>query len=187
MLNWIKKNKEWVFSGLGVAIIAGIISLFTNSINDTENTVSSLEIRSSKVYFPGGKEATWVTRIINYSPTLSRELLLEFTFEIPLESVYVSRSQDIGEALPSEKRAYVTGKEITVVVPPIQSGEFSEIKVDAVFKEMLQGKVNALLVLKDKEGKVLDRSSSILERGPGSWKGVHNYEPPPTPIEHPEL
>jgi uncharacterized protein YggL (DUF469 family) len=31
MVNWIIENKEWVFGGVGVAIISGLIALFRRS------------------------------------------------------------------------------------------------------------------------------------------------------------
>jgi hypothetical protein len=148
-----------------------------------------IRVTSSKVYFPGGKEARWVTRVVNFSGLLSPETVLEYAFEVPLTGVRVQRPKDIGAALSENAASRVEGEKIFVRVPPIPGGNFAEIIVEAQFREQLNGRVAANLVLKDRQGKELDRTRSTLEIGPGSFRTVHDprwYEIPPA-VREPEL
>lgn len=148
-----------------------------------------IRVTSSKVYFPGGKEARWVTRVVNFSGLLSPETVLQYDFEVPLARVRVQRPKDIGAALSEHAASRVEGEKIFVRVPPIPGGDFAEIIVEAQFREQLNGRVEADLVLKNREGKELDRARSRLEVGPGSFRTVHDprcYEIPPA-VKEPEL
>jgi hypothetical protein len=40
MLNWLLQNKEWVFSGVGVAIVAGILGLLLRKSKRTDASVT---------------------------------------------------------------------------------------------------------------------------------------------------
>jgi len=152
-------------------------------------TTDRLKIASSKVYFPGGKEAKWVTRILNHSSALSRYADLTFRFPVSLEGVKVSRPEDIGGALSPNTGSRVVGNEITVRIPPIQPGGSAEVTVEAHFTELLQARVDAALVLKTEHGMTVDQATSKLEVGPGSFRTVHDprwYERP-APVEKPKL
>lgn len=45
MLNWIIENKEWFFSGAGVAIISGLIFLLKSNKNKNKQRVVSKKAR----------------------------------------------------------------------------------------------------------------------------------------------
>lgn len=46
MINWIIKNKEWIFSGIGVAIITGILSIFFKKLK----LIQSIKIKKNIIH-----------------------------------------------------------------------------------------------------------------------------------------
>jgi len=49
MFNWIAENKEWVFSGLGVAIITIVVSFLVRSHNQSNSQRQSSGDHSTNI------------------------------------------------------------------------------------------------------------------------------------------
>jgi hypothetical protein len=101
----------------------------------------------------------------------------------------VSRPEDIGGVLSPNTGSRVVGNEVAVRIPPIRPGGSAEITVEAHFRELVQARVDAALVLRTEHGTTVDQATSKLEVGPGPFGGVHDprwYERP-VPVEKPTL
>ena len=49
MMNWIIKNCEWIFSGIGVSILLGIIKLFFEKKKKATNKHKKIEIHQTNI------------------------------------------------------------------------------------------------------------------------------------------
>ena len=44
MVNWLQNHYQWVFSGIGVAVLTGVIAFFRKKSNQNNNEIKQVNI-----------------------------------------------------------------------------------------------------------------------------------------------
>jgi len=74
MINWLRKNKTWVFSGIGVALITGLTSLFFSNGTNGQATNQNIMIQDGNKNIQAGRDV----HVTNF-PISSNDGVLEIT------------------------------------------------------------------------------------------------------------
>jgi hypothetical protein len=60
--NWISNNKSWLFEGVGVALLIGLVNFFwkKKKINDSNSTNSNNSIKGGDNNIQAGRDVTFI-------------------------------------------------------------------------------------------------------------------------------